>query len=357
ANLQAATAAAALMGTAAALLSGRAFSLPPAARVYGALAALTVLGLAAAALEPGVCYPFVIGALAGALVAWRSPTLGATFAGAALALTLIPLIRMVPLGIGPMGLIASGLLAGLVVAPLVALLPDSPRLLPFGVAALAATVIAGVLPSIDDSNPRPLSLRARVEVDPDTGARSSRLLFLTSSGVPAPMEDAAGPVTSDAIGGYPLLATDMPDPGGEPVEIEVLGRTAESMTLHLRSPQTSWSLVLNAPEGTRITEVAWPGLTPVQGEGSGFLRLQAVDPEGVTVQLEGDLEGRLQLIDRTPGLPPQGQKVAAARPTWVSPIGSGDLTDIVAHVELADLRPAAEGDGEGEGDSDAGGEE
>ncbi|MEM8997442.1 MAG: hypothetical protein AAGF23_21840, partial [Acidobacteriota bacterium] len=285
--------------------------------------------------------------LAGAAVAWRSPAPGAAAAGVVLAATLVPLVRMVPLGVGPTGLIASGLLAGLIVAPLAALLPATPRLLPLGVAALALTVIAGVQAPIDDSNPRPLSLRARVEVDPETGARSSRLLFLTSSSVPASMETAAGPITADAIGGYPLLAAEMPDPGSAPVDVRVLARTPESLTLRLRSPQASWSLVLNAPEGTRITEVAWPDRPAVRGEGSSFLRLHAVDPEGVTVELEGDLEGRLQLIDRALGLPPRGQEVAAARPTWVSPIGIGDLTDIVSHVELADLAPLEDDPGLG----------
>ena len=323
------------------------------ARRTGLLAGLAVLGLALALLDPGAAYPWILAPLVGGLAELVRPDrreglpggTGMVFAGIVGAACLASLVRILPVGLGPVGLAGSGLLAAVVLAPVATLVPTGRRrwwpAAVFAVVALGLTVGAATMPPISVDEPQPLNLRT--VVDADTGR--SWAVVTTSGPLPGGVEEA-GEWARNEIPGREDLWRSRSIPLGDDSVLEgpvVARRPAPEgrLRLAIRSPRAPWSVLISAPDMTRIRSVTWPGLPErVADPGVEGLRLQAVPPEGVEVELDGKLEGELIVVARELGLAGPGRDLADRRPVGFVPIGMGDTTEVHARFRLEDLRRA-----------------
>jgi hypothetical protein len=65
-------------------------------------------------------------------------------------------------------------------------------------------------------------------------------------------------------------------------------------------------------------------------------RCLTLPPGGVEVELvlDGQEPVEVQLVDQRPGLPPGGERLAAARPAWAVTFQEGDTTYVTRWLKL-----------------------
>lgn len=316
--------------------------------------------LALAGLLPGASHLAVVPGLAAALVAlpWSGPVaawlgVGAALVNGALLLpTAILLGDAAGLWAGPAEAAALAL-AALPLVPLAAELPSRLRwrlvLLP-AAAAAASAAWAAALPA--SSPERPAHLVIFFHQDADRG--TARWLAYSETGrLPAALRAVAGfsPRATPPFGwaglrpAFSAEARPIDEPGPE---LTVLERSADGARRRLRarllSPRGAPDAYLLFPPGARVVSVAMAGRpVPVPPArvlgwygGWRMARCLTLPPAGVEVELvlEGMEPVEVQLVDQRPGLPPGGERLAAARPAWAATFQEGDTTYVTRWLKL-----------------------
>ena len=316
--------------------------------------------LALAGLLPGASHLAVVPGLAAVLVAlpWSGPVaawlgVGAALVNGALLLpTALLLGDAAGLWAGPAEAAALAL-AALPLVPLAAELPSRLRwrlaLLP-AAAAAASAAWAAALPA--SSPERPAHLVIFFHQDADRG--TARWLAYSETGrLPAALRAVAGfsPRATPPFGwaglrpAFSAEARPIDEPGPE---LTVLESSADGARRRLRarliSPRGAPDASLLFPPGARVVSAAMAGRpVPVPPArvlgwygGWRMVRCLTLPPGGVEVELvlEGKEPVEIQLVDQRPGLPPGGERLAAARPAWAATFQEGDTTYVTRWLKL-----------------------
>jgi hypothetical protein len=293
-----------------ALVAGACGLLPGMARGRpGALAAAAIApGVAAALLWFPVLLPLYLG-----LGALGLPVVFVLVA--LLCTTLMPLLP--PAGLGRIATtlaVAAVLVAALIAAVEPRFTPDSPRLLNIvfdqdAASGRARWLVGGALPV-----PPPLS-RAAPFGNPEAPFPFAPPL-LRAVAAPAPALAAPGPdlrvLSSSVVDGRRRLRLRLTSPRGAPVASVYLPTSAG-----IEEARIDGRPVPPPPAGRFAPAPGWRGLADV-----------TLAPGGCELQLVLKATGPLAwyVIDISPGLPPSGRPLLAARPPTAAPVREGDLT-------------------------------
>ena len=316
-----------------------------------ALVAL-VLGLAAPELAYLFLVPALIAGACGVLPGMRSRRPGALAAaaiapGVAAALLWFPVLLPLYLGLGVIGLPVVFVLVALFCTTLAPLLPGRGPARPAGMMrigaalVLAALLIAALVPRFTPDSPRLLN----IVFDQDAASGRARWLVGGALPVPPPLSRAApfgkpeapfpfAPPLLRAVAA-PALALAVPGPELTVLESAVVdGR--RRLRLRLTSPRGAPVASVYIPTSAGIEEASIDGrpvAAPPAGRfapAPGWRGLADVTlaPGGCELRLVLAATGPLAwyVIDITPGLPPSGQSLLAARPPEAAPVREGDLT-------------------------------
>jgi hypothetical protein len=265
--------------------------------------------------------------------------------GVAAALLWFPVLLPLYLGLGALGLPVVFVLVALLCTTLMPLLP------PAGlgriattlavVTVLVAALIAAVEPRFTPDSPRLLN----IVFDQDAASGRARWLVGGALPVPPPLSRAAPFGKSEAPFPFapPLLravAAPAPPLAAPGPELTVLASSVVDGRRHLR-------LRLTSPRGAPVASVYLPtsaGIEEARIDGRpvsppppgrfapapGWRGLADVTlaPGGCELQLVLKAAGPLAwyVIDISPGLPPSGRPLLAARPPAAAPVREGDLT-------------------------------
>lgn len=255
-------------------------------------------------------------------------------------------------GLGPAAAGALALLASLL-APLWLGLARlrRPLVLGLALASAAATAVAAGEPAYSEARPRRLSVL--YHLDADHGA--ARWIVGADAPLPEAMHQVAafgpaGPAfawDTDASPSFAApaeaaagLAPPELDPVADPAPPPASGRR---VVVRLRSPRGARVAALLLPEdaGVRAVTVEGVPLPPYPEHKRKYTRgevygVVALPPEGVvvTIDLEGAAPVRAVAWDLSEGLPPAGEALQAARPSWAVPSHGGDRTMVSREVEI-----------------------
>jgi Peptidase family M28 len=325
------------------------------------------LGVALAALAPATSFIFVVPALAAGICGllgriWRGSWPGGALATA----TIVPALAAAVLwwGVLPSFYVGLGSPALPIIASLLAILyaTAAPLIAAGGgfgrrlwALALALTLLALIvaLPQPRYSRQSPQSLTYTFHQDGDTG--TARWVLRALPPLPAPVRRAVelGPPERPFPWAPPgvrfrgAAAPPLPAAIAPPPEVQVLESAASGGKRHLRlrlvSRRGASAITLWVPagahpeavsiEGHRVPDTGWrvtrPAMRPGDWLAFSDLTLPATGCEiRLTVGDSGPLE--LYAVDETPGLPPTGAALLAARPPEAVPIQQGDTT-VVSH--------------------------
>jgi hypothetical protein len=349
-------------GAGAALLAGAAGRRAGAAGLLAGAAVLhALLGLALAVALPGASYVGVVPAFAAAVAAagWaaagsRGWILAAAAPAVAGAIVLFPIALLLPdlLGaraaVGVAGLVS---LVALAAAPFVAALPGRLRFAP-GAAALAAVfVLCGVqaaLPHATEERPERASL-----VFHEQEGTARWLAEVDRDALPAALGAAAAfaPEREPALPWAPqraAFAAPAPTLGLPPPRLEPLEASAEAGVRRVRarlvSPRGAPVLLLVLPPDAEVVSIAMEGVVVPEPapkarrlrSGSRTYVCSAPPAAGVEIEvrLRGETPVPVVVADQSPGLPPEGARLVAARPATAVPSGDGDVTLVSAPARL-----------------------
>ncbi|HSS44690.1 MAG TPA: hypothetical protein VLO07_05045, partial [Thermoanaerobaculia bacterium] len=321
--------------------------------------------LAALALSlwaPGVSYPFLIPVLAAALTALprgpASPGLGWPMLLPILLAVFfwLPMAWFLYDGIGLRGAPVISALVALAAgtsAPLIASLPRRTRhRLLFSIGAASAVIfVSGLfLPAFSPEQPE----RANILWHQDADTGKARWLYISASAsLPGALRGAAT-FGARPVAPFPwstgsrAFAAEAARQNWRSPELTVLDRSASGARRRLRarlfSPRGAPAASLAFPPSVRIESMAMEGqplprLHPrAVSDNAGWQVYSCVTlpPEGVVIEavLAGEEPAEIILTDRSPGLPPDGAKLAAARPPTAVPSYEGDATIVTLRVRL-----------------------
>jgi len=315
---------------------------------------------------PGVSYLFLIPLSAAALTAlprisasagiwpqarWRTflPILFAAFFW-------LPIARFLYDGLGLRGVVVISALVALVAgtfAPLIAAVaPRSRRAILFstGVFSVAAFVTGAFLPPFSPRQPE----RANLLWHQDADSGKARWLYSPASGaLPAPMRGAATFGASPVVP-FPwstdgrAFAAETAQRDWRGPELTVLERSASGGRRRIRAK-------LISPRGASVARLAFSPSVGIESLTMGgrllpplhrrLLRDNAgwriyscltLPPEGVEIEavLVGEKPAEIVLTDQSPGLPPEGAKLAALRPRTAVPSHEGDVSLVTRRVRI-----------------------
>ncbi|HVT58812.1 MAG TPA: M20/M25/M40 family metallo-hydrolase [Thermoanaerobaculia bacterium] len=336
---------------------------------------LALAGLLLALSLPGLSYPFLLTALAAGIAGLAAGVGKSVHAGIAAstavamivgALLWFPVLMPLytALGIGGLQVIAALVAVALLgLAPLAGAATRPARRF-VGWAAVAGTLIAAVAamtePTFSAASPQPLNLVFHQDADSRRAhwlasqrplppvlrraggfALSERPFPWAPPGVrwfsaPAPVLAAEGPrltvAASSADGGKRRLRLHMSSPRGAAVATLYVPVTAklESITIEGR-PVLAPETILGS--GTHL-----PPPQPGSAPGFGWYAFTdlTLPAGGCDVEAVLGESGPLDwyVSDRTPGLPPSGRALLAARPVEATPIQDGDVTIFTRKVTI-----------------------
>jgi hypothetical protein len=317
-----------------------------------------LFGVALAVAAPGISYLFLVpGLVAGiaglALVRGSSPATGAV---AVMLPVLIGGILWFPIllplydGLGsgallPIAVLRAILVAGL--APLFLAARPLARRLVIGAALLVVIGGAGLAvtsPLYTGSAPQP----AVVQYLQDTAAGTSRWVVVSSRPFPQAFRQAApfGPQPENPFPWSPRQrAFVAPAPAQAlPVpELAVVEQTAapggkRRLRLRLTSPRGATEVALYVPKAVTIESATVEGrpVTFAQFLEYSFLQVAALQPQGVELEmvLGPGAPQEWYVVDQSPGLPPGGEALRAARPATAVAFQDGDITLVSRKVKI-----------------------
>ena len=218
-----------------------------------------------------------------------------------------------------------------------------------------ATVVALLVPVYSADRPQRLNLlqveerhlgeaRWLIERDHPAGANAAEVPATLLAAEPF----AEAPARAFAWSGRhyliaPAPTTDVPAPVLEVLADDVV-RGERIVKLRLRSPRGADTLSLYVPESTAVQRIVVPNSpyvaeAPAARHGYHAFHCHAAACDGVTVEVHLASADAVDLFitDRTPGLPPAGADLLAARPKTAVPSHDGDGTLIVDRVSLPAL--------------------
>ena len=326
----------------------------------GTLALQLALGAAAALLEPGLSYPFLVPAVVAGLPAALGFFRGAVLAHvAATVLVTLPTAVLLYDGMGAGGLAVVAFLVALAALTLAPAAAEDGRsrfvrsLLPAAaLAAAPALVVTALSPAFSPESPRRLNLA--LHHDADSG--KARWLSRAGSAPLPPALRVAGAFAPQPVRPFPwssnnLKAFEGPAPplesGG--LAVEALESSAapggRQVRLRLVSPRAAPVVRLLVPPGAPRLEVFLQGVkvptdsaskSPRYSRGWWAVECRTVPPGGLLVELRISGSERLALVavEETRGLPPSGQALLSARPADVVPSDEGDVTVVTKRLEL-----------------------
>jgi peptidase M28-like protein len=317
-------------------------------------------GLALAATLPGVSYLFLVPALCAGLLGLVLPAGGAAAALAAVVpagvagLVWFPILILLYAGLGTNpGLLAVAALLAIFLTTIVPLVAPAGAGWRWGlpvIAGLLATVMAvGILASPVFSVDSPRRLTFTYHLDGNRG--SARFLAQTPPPLPPPVRKAAGFTARPAPAftwspfrsfSAPAPAVALPAP-----ELAVLGETQDGGKRHVRlrltSPRGAATLLLAIPRSAKLEslriagqEVAAGRRMPGMTEGERIVSIAAPPAAGIELEAVLGALGHEEwtVMDRSPGLPPAGAALSAARPDQAAPVQDGDATLVTRKVRI-----------------------
>lgn len=314
----------------------------------------SVVGMLLGVLLPGVSYLFLVPALVAGvcgLVLGGRP-LGTILPVLVAALLWFPLVSTLYLGLGRPGLLATAIVLSLVFGALAPLVPRSGSrwlLLTAGGAAVLCAVLAMVSPPYSPESPRTLTIQ--FHQDGDSG--QARWAVRSAPPFPPALRQAAqfDPKPSPAFPWSPPLARAFVAPA-PPLNVTAPTLTVleDSAVGGKRRLRLLFASMRGAPLGTLVVPKA--------------AQLESLKVDGHIVELDqpagaGGLDWRLlnnytlpahgseievvlgasqpldwYVFDRSYGLPPAGQALAAARPKDAVPFQDGDMTIVSRKVRI-----------------------
>jgi hypothetical protein len=336
--------------------AGRPGLLAGSALLFAALAAALALTLPLA--TPVAVVPAVAFALAEGLRAARPPgrsdRVAAALPALAAALALAPLVVLLPAILGVLAVPMTALLVALALGPAVAaaegadVLGVRPSLAALGAAALLAAVQA-TRPHATVDAPEKLTFtfhedrsgaRWLAEAEHDgalTAALRAAAAFHAPRRPPFPWTPLRPAFTA------PAPAAGLPPPRAEVLSVEARDGVRR-VGVRLSSPRGARTVALFLPPAARLRAASVAGVPlatppPLALWFFGGHRLVAcvtTPAAGVTVELvlEGEAAVTAVLADQSPGLPPSGAALAAARPSTAVPFWDGDTTVATTDVRL-----------------------
>jgi hypothetical protein len=314
-------------------------------------------GIAMAVVAPGISYLFLVpGLIAGiaglALVRGGSPATGAV---AVMLPVLVGGILWFPIllplydGLGagallPIAVLRAILIAGL--APLFLAARPLARRLVIVIAllvVLAGAGLAATSPVYTESSPQP----AVVEYVQDATAGTSRWAVISSRPFPQAFRQAAqfGPQPENPFPWFPAqraFVAPAPPLAVPAPELTVLEQTAapggnRRLRLRLTSPRGAREGFVYVPKAVRIESATIEGrpVTFFQLPAYSFLRTTLL-PQGVELEmvLGPGAPQEWYIVDQSPGLPPGGEALRAARPATAVAFQDGDITTVRRKVKI-----------------------
>jgi hypothetical protein len=322
-----------------------------------------IAGLALAVTLPGVSYLFLVPALAAGICGLALPSGPTAAALAGVVPTVVagvlwfPILILLYGGLGTFpGLLAVAALLAVLLTSLLPLIAPAGAAwrwgLSVGAGLLTLVMAVGILASPVYSASSPRKLNFVYHLDADSG--TARFIAQTPPPLPPPVRKAAsfGPRPAPAFPGVPgrpfvspAPATPLPAP-----DLAVLEDTNEGGRRHLRLRLTSRrgaaALILVIPQAAGLESLQVAGqeipVMPVMparrraaAQPAGDFRvvtLAAPPAAGIEVEVVLGAAGHEEwtLLDRSPGLPPLGAPLLAARPAEAAQFQDGDAT-LVSH--------------------------
>ncbi len=314
----------------------------------------SVVGLLLGVLLPGVSYLFLIPALVAGVcgLALGGRPLGAILPVLVAALLWFPLVSTLYLGLGRPGLLATAVVLSLVFGALAPLVPRSGSrwvLLTAGGAAVLCAVMAMVSPPYSPESPRTLTIQ--FHQDGDSG--EARWAVRSAPPFPPALREAAqfAPQPGPAYPWSPpfarLFMAPAPPLNVTAPTLTVLEDSSAGGKRRLRLLFTS---MRGAPLGTLVVPKA-AQLEALKIDGQAveldrptgaqepdwrLLNNYTLSPQGSEIEVVLGATQPLDwyVYDRSYGLPPTGQALAAARPKDAVPIQDGDTTMVSRKVRI-----------------------
>ncbi len=328
------------------------------ALAFGAWLTWALLGLGTVFILPGASFLFVVPALAAGLGGLaRGSRMGPAVIGAITAACLwIPVLHLLYQGIG----LAVPAVHGLVVAVLLGtLVPFAATLSPsartrFPALAAVVTVILTVIACLRAPFTAEQPQRTNLVFHQDEAGKARWLVDATWGGgnwgkPPAAMRRALGPGAHDAPrfpwSAETVAVTDAPRIDAEPPTLTVEFPTSatsgpRTAYAHLASPRGARTLLVILPPGAQAKITRANGVLPIgpralSQDGWRSFTFLAVPREGIDLDfaLDGD-PVELTILDATPGVPPSGGSIVAARPLTAVQTQDGDVTILTRRERL-----------------------
>jgi hypothetical protein len=323
-----------------------------------------VLALASSSALPGGSYlfvpPVVTAGVAGLAASFgRGARVWMLAPFAIVAVEWASVLLLLPAAVGMVALPAYGLVASLLALPVVALLPvvrRARRRLTFDCLATGGVLCAVAVAMPPFSPDSPQRLNVLYVKDDRAGARW--LLDTSWAGFrygtpPAAMLGAADfarePIAPEPFWSARMLAAPAPDDGLPAPELVMVARhdtgSGRSARLLLRSARGARDITLALPPsvalvGAKVEQAQLPRqhrvLQRLAYAGWQPITLLGVPPGGIELEIELGTKDPVEavLLDRSPGLPPEGQAIERARPERSQPYQDGDVTLVVTRVSL-----------------------
>jgi hypothetical protein len=317
-----------------------------------------LFGVALAVAAPGVSYLFLVpGLIAGIaglmLVRGSSPATGAVavmlpvlIGGILWFPVLVPLYDGLGAGaLVPIAVLQAILVSGL--APLFLAARPLARRLVIGIALLVMVGGAGlaiVSPVHSESSPQP----AVVQYLQNADAGTSRWIVLSSRPFPQAFRRAAqfgqqpeSPYpwfSQQRLFTAPAPASTEPAPELAVVEQTALPGGKRRLHLRLTSPRGALQGFVYIPKAVQVESMAFEGrpasLIPL--DDYVFLRVATLLPQGVSLEvvLGPGAPQDWYVVDQSPGLPPGGEALRAARPATAAAFQDGDVTLVSRKVKI-----------------------
>ncbi len=273
----------------------------------------------------------------------------------ATAYMMVTLVYTVELGLGFELSLAMALLLALAVSPLAPLLavPAGGGAARGAVLLLALLVLVGGVvwstrvPTYSVEKPQHLGLFYVQEVQDDNVQGARWAASISDVAVMPPALAQAGGFTGDSLtvrgirsrlaaGQAPQL--DLPPPSVEVITDAATG-TERLLTLRLDSARQAHMMAVNVPRSVGLSSIDLPGTgnsisypAPSQSQYDSFYcHGRSCSGLELTLALPAGQAFDLTVVDFTPGLPPEGEPLLAARGDRATPVHDGDLT-VVSHV-------------------------
>jgi hypothetical protein len=311
--------------------------------------------LALAVAAPGLSFVFLVPALAAALLGWSDARWAAGVPAALASLFWLPMAWFLYDGLGVKGgaVIAAmvALPAGTLALSFSQLAAPSRRLVILALATAALVSFAGASLAPASSADSPERLPIVWHEDGDT--RKSRWLASPDSGKLPPTLRDAGHFTTPPIAPFPwsrerkAFAADAAEPNLPAPEWVTLQDTSEQgrrrVRARVRSPRGAPIIFFAFSPASRPTSIAISGkpvpeLDPRTADQMGGWRVYScltVPPEGIDVEIcPSHSPIDLFIGDRTAGLPPGGERLAAARPRTAVTSQGGDASIVTRRLRL-----------------------